>query len=141
GTRAAGAAGGRGGGPGARRSDLITLSIRPAAPRASPPGWTSPEARAQAFGPPVAQHSPVVDSTRTPVVRRVESLVYLPPPRIVKAGGSLVDSSSSIRYPAFPSCGRRRSGSPGGERAAAAARAHRPAGLGQEHRDPSAARP
>ena len=57
-------------------------------------GWTSPEARAQAFGPPVAQHSPVVDSTRTPVVRRVEALVYPPAPRIVKAGHRRAPDSS-----------------------------------------------
>ena len=42
------------------------------------PRWSSPEARAQAYGPPVAQHSPVVDSTRTPVVRRVEALCSRP---------------------------------------------------------------
>src|SRR5207244_9068949 len=75
----------RGVGAGARRSDVITAVDATCLP-ASSRGWTSPEARAQAFGPPVAQHSPVVDSTRTPVVRRVEALVYPPAPRLVKAG-------------------------------------------------------
>ena len=48
---------------GNRRGVLDTSSDQVSSP---------PDARAQAFGPPVAPHSPVVDSTRTPVVRRVE---------------------------------------------------------------------